>query len=273
MKLKTSLWKQLLADLQVFEEEIEEQTQDSELLRLVMALEHLDVDEEEAAKIAMAMERGRRGAVLLDWGDQQRDVEEAVRTTPKKADHSHSLARSDDGSEEGIPTGGGVGKCDTSTDSAGTEGDVDSQPTDSPDTASSGGKFGVSSALKKLGMRGSGSASGSDSHSPVSAHPDSPSIPEAVPPSVSAGGVMRELTDEVRGALERCCANTVDRPPQEDTQMLQSLAHKASGGVMVPWVNDSLVQALDTCTTPVSDIYVKSCCTVRRYSLSADRLT
>eukprot|EP01043_Picozoa_sp_COSAG02_P064991 COSAG02_NODE_9669_length_2147_cov_8.871772_1_plen_59_part_10 len=59
MKLKTSLWKQLLADLQVFEEEIEEQTQDSELLRLVMALEHLDVDEEEAAKIAMAMERGR----------------------------------------------------------------------------------------------------------------------------------------------------------------------------------------------------------------------
>ena len=68
MKLKASLWKQLLADLQVFEEEIEEQTTDSELLRLVMALEHLDLDEEEANKIAMAMEKGRRNAVLLDWG-------------------------------------------------------------------------------------------------------------------------------------------------------------------------------------------------------------
>ena len=281
MKLKTSLWKQLLADLQVFEEEIEEQTQDSELLRLVMALEHLDVDEEEAAKIAMAMERGRRGAVLLDWGNQQKDVEEAVRTTAKKPDHSHSPTRSDQGSEEGTPTSGGVGKCDSSTDSTGTEGEFDGQPptvdagsakADSPDTTSSGGRFGVSSALKKLGMRGSGSASGSDSQSPVSAHPGSALIPEAVPPAVSTGGVMRELTDEVRAALERCCANTVDKPPQEDTQMLLTLAHKASGGVMVPWLNNSLVQALDTCTTPVSVVRVQICCTIRRYSLSADRL-
>jgi trehalose-6-phosphatase len=31
-------------------------------------LEHLDLDEEEANKIAMAMEKGRRNAVLLDWG-------------------------------------------------------------------------------------------------------------------------------------------------------------------------------------------------------------
>ena len=77
-------------------------------------------------------------------------------------------------------------------------------------------------------------------------------VSEAVPPSISAGGVMRELTDEVRAALERCCANTVDRPPQDDLQMLQALAHKASGGVMVPWLNDSLIQALDSCTTPVS---------------------
>lgn len=248
MKLKTNLWKQLLADLQVFEEEIEEQTHGSELLRLVMALEHLDLDEEEAAKIAMAMERGRRGAVLLDWGDQKRDVEEAIRTTPRKADHSPPP---DEEVEEGIPVDNGVSKCDSSTDSDGTAGDGD-QPVssrstgkaDSLDIASSPGKFvGVSSALKKLGMRGSASGS---------AHPGSPSISEAVPPSISAGGVMRELTDEVRAALERCCANTVDRPPQDDLQMLQALAHKASGGVMVPWLNDSLIQALDSCTTPVS---------------------
>ena len=249
MKLKTNLWKQLLADLQVFEEEIEEQTHGSELLRLVMALEHLDLDEEEAAKIAMAMERGRRGAVLLDWGDQKRDVEEAIRTTPRKADHSPTP--SDDEIEEGIPVDHGVSKCDSSTDSDGTAGDGDSQSVssrstdraDSLDMASSPGKFGVSSALKKLGMRGSASGS---------AHPGSPSIAEAVPPSISAGGVMRELTDEVRAALERCCANTVERPPQDDLQMLQALAHKASGGVIVPWLNDSLIQALDSCTTPVS---------------------
>lgn len=249
MKLKTSLWKKLLADLQVFEEEIEEQTQDSEMMRLVMALEHLDLDEEEAAKIAMAMERGRRGAVLLDWGDHKSDAEQAVRTTPTKAeDRSRSPARSRHGFEEEPPIASGVSGCRSSTEIAGTEDEdrqhappgVTGMSTPQPDqseSASSSSKFSVSSTFKKLSKRGSGSST----------------IPEAVPPSSRAEGVMRELTDDVRTALERCCANTVDKPPEEDVQALQALAHKASGGVMVPWLNESLDNALDACTTPVSE--------------------
>ena len=273
MKLKASLWKQLLADLQVFEEEIEEQTTDSELLRLVMALEHLDLDEEEANKIAMAMERGRRNAVLLDWGEAKEDAKQAVRTTPRKGDdHSHSPTRdSDDGMATDDSSGsGGFAKSAGSVDSVGSEGDcsdsLDATRTapepepEQPTTTSSGGgsggggKFG---ALKKLGKRSSGSSAGSQS--PASERSSTSSIPEGIPPAASSsgggsgGGVMRELTDEVRAVLERCCANNVNKPAQEDVQLLHGLAHKASGGVLVPWLKDSLEEALDSQTTPVSE--------------------
>ena len=98
IKLKPALWKQLLVDLQEFEEQIEEAGErDSALLSLVMALDNLDVDEEEANKIARAMQKGRRNAVAtLEFGDT--DVAAAAATAaaaaavqPRTKERRHSL--------------------------------------------------------------------------------------------------------------------------------------------------------------------------------------
>jgi hypothetical protein len=121
MKLKPSLWQQLLEDLHVLKQQIEASDTasreanaagNSDVLKLVLALENLDVDEkvrlqistamlsppsdshwrciagawQEAQKIASAMQRGRRNAVAtLEWGEDMSAAAAAAAATAAAA--------------------------------------------------------------------------------------------------------------------------------------------------------------------------------------------